>query len=668
MNVKMRTQPIDTRGVALALACGLLLGAGGARADELRIENVKVAPRDAATATVTFDVAWSNSWRHGDYHDAAWVFFKVQADKESDWQHVHLVADKVVNPTGYEHGKGTPIESAVPLGDEEAVGMFVRRAEEGKSGVEARGVTAVWDFTANDGVRQDMKDVRMQAFAVEMAYVPRGPFYLGSGNDTGKQRNAFHMVAGDGLPPYLVTSAGAIPTGRQKGKLWARGITPEDDGEIPASFPNGYAAFYCMKFYYFTQAQYAGFLNTITAEQAKNRWYTDYQGVAVKRSGEFPNYDYAASGPTGKCPWLSWTDNATIAAWAGLRPMTELEFEKSVHGPQKPNPAWDAAPSFCGLTDINTGGIYERMISVGKEEGRKFAGTHGRGTPVLPADWPADSGCAVYRGQYPWLRYYGPPHTQTTGRLNALSVHSDRRFHPFAGWRGVRSAPDGDPIAQQATDRFNAATVRSVARLARPARADGVLEEWGEPLATISDPTNLFPIQYRFAPFDYYGIRQPWQGPGDLSAKVFLGCDGKALCVAAEVTDDRHFNTQTTDGIWKGDSLKMGLITADDVRWDMGLALTKSGIVFHQWEGKGDALAKTVGCGVVRDNKTGVTRYELRLPLAVLNMKPGDEFGFNIAFSDDDDGEFQRFWLQLAPGLTAPVDTEQYPRFVLEGK
>jgi len=71
---------------------------------------------------------------------------------------------------------------------------------------------------------------------------------------------------------------------------------------------------------------------------------------------------------------------------------------------------------------------------------------------------------------------------------------------------------------------------------------------------------------------------------------------------------------------------------------------------------------------VVRDNKTGVTRYELRLPLAVLNMKPGDEFGFNIAFSDDDDGEFQRFWLQLAPGLTAPVDTEQYPRFVLEGK
>jgi len=326
----MNKQTRNGRRQVATVACLLFFAGAVAHADHLKIENVKVAPRDAATATVTFDVAWANSWRHGDYHDAAWLFFKVQANKESDWQHVRLVAEKVVNPPGYEHGRGTPIEVAVPVGDEGAVGMFVRRAEEGKSGVESRGVTAVWNFTANDGVRQDLKNVRMQAFAVEMVYVPEGPFYLGSGNEAGKQRNAFHMVTGDGLPPYRVTGAGAIPTGRQKGKLWARGITPEDGGEIPASFPNGYAAFYCMKFYYFTQAQYAGFLNTITAEQAKNRWYTDYQGVAVKRGGEFPNYTYTASEPTGKCPWLSWTDNATIAAWAGLRPMFEqpADFRK----------------------------------------------------------------------------------------------------------------------------------------------------------------------------------------------------------------------------------------------------------------------------------------------------------------------------------------------------
>ena len=40
------------RGVALAIACVLLAGAGAARADKLKIQNVTVAPRDEATATV----------------------------------------------------------------------------------------------------------------------------------------------------------------------------------------------------------------------------------------------------------------------------------------------------------------------------------------------------------------------------------------------------------------------------------------------------------------------------------------------------------------------------------------------------------------------------------------------------------------------------------------
>ena len=96
MNREMK----NSKRKAWALSCGLLLVAGTARADDLRVENATVAPRDGKSATVAFDIAWSNSWRHGSFHDAAWVFFRVQADDKSGWQPVRLVADRVVNPTG----------------------------------------------------------------------------------------------------------------------------------------------------------------------------------------------------------------------------------------------------------------------------------------------------------------------------------------------------------------------------------------------------------------------------------------------------------------------------------------------------------------------------------------------------------------------------------------
>jgi formylglycine-generating enzyme required for sulfatase activity len=47
--------------------------------------------------------------------------------------------------------------------------------------------------------------------------------------------------------------------------------------------------------------------------------------------------------PYQACNLLSWWDGARFAAWAGLRPMTELEYEKACRGPLKPVPneyAW----------------------------------------------------------------------------------------------------------------------------------------------------------------------------------------------------------------------------------------------------------------------------------------------------------------------------------------
>jgi hypothetical protein len=399
---------------ALAIACALLLGADPARA--VTITTVTVGPRDAKAATVQFDITWDNSWRHEGNHDAVWVFFKVRAEGEKEWQHVRLAADKVLNPTGYSQQKGgTPLDFIVPDGEDGFLGMFVRRAEYGVGKVAATNVTAVWDLTANKGIAKDAK-LSVRAIGIEMVYVAEGPFYLGMG---GTEPYHFYQYT-DGkqhIQPYRVTSAGAIPTGQQAGKLWARkGAQPEDKGEIPAAFPNGYAAVYCIRHPLYQKGQYAGFLSMLEPAQAKAR--------------------------TSENEGLSWADGAAFAAWAALRPMTELEYEKISRGPIEPG--WDTGdalnyPSYWEVESMNGWRTHpDRPVTVGNAKGRSFKGTHGRGTLALPADWPQEDAVgAGYRGGFGMS-------ARPAYRLMAAETISER--HGRAGLsalRGVRTAPKG---------------------------------------------------------------------------------------------------------------------------------------------------------------------------------------------------------------------------------
>jgi hypothetical protein len=204
-------------------------------------------------------------------------------------------------------------------------------------------------------------------------------------------------------------------------------------------------------------------------------------------------------------------------------------------------------------------------------------------------------------------------------------------------------------------------------RLTPAVRLDGVLDEWGgRPSLVRRGLAQIFPEDRRRPS----GRQVLWQGPEDLGVKAWWGRDDEAICVAAEVADDRHFNGQTGGMIWNGDAMQVGIAISTNVHWNIGLALTTNGLVFHTFEGKGDALSKTAGYAVVRDVPAAITRYELRLPLADLGLKPGESFGFNIVFLDDDDGAGSRYWFQLAPGLCgrnakSPPPWKTYPRFVL---
>ena len=382
--------------------------------DRLRIRNVELIPRHAETAAVRFDIAWDESWRNAINHDAAWVFFKVRAEGTGKWQHVRLAADKVLNPTGYGHGEGTPVDLIVPAGDDGFTGMFVRRAADGKGALSARGVTAVWDFTANEGITKDTK-VSVQAFGIEMVYVAEGPFSLGSG---GTEPNHFYKYT-DGSQntlPYRVTGPGAIPTGPQEGRLWATGAEPDgsDAGEIPAAFPNGYRAFYCMKDSV-SQGQFHGFLSMHPEVEAR---------PVFRRTGRYPVRE------------PGWEGSMGFAAWAGLRPMTELEFEKACRGPREPVPN-EARPSYWGIRELNDGGAIECAISAGHAaRGLGFTGTHGRGVLPQPADWPG-------------LGNRGAGRSVRIGGHHGFVRTSDRQCIQFRaygmegqiGFRCVRTAP-----------------------------------------------------------------------------------------------------------------------------------------------------------------------------------------------------------------------------------
>ena len=629
-----------------AVLAGLMLfAAATVRADNLVIENVTIAPRDAKTAIVKFDIAWTNAWSWGNFHDAAWVCFKVK--QAGAWQHARLVADQPVNPAGFSSGEGTPLTAIVPS---DRLGAFVRMSKGGANKVVAKGVTILCEAVTPDTI--------VRGCAIEMIHVAEGAYYLGSG---GTDLNRLYQWT-DGRQdskPYRVTGAGALPTGRQPGKLWASGLVPEDNGEIPASFPNGYAAFYAMKHSHITLGQYTAFLGTLPEAEANKRYYPGFLGGLIERSGASPNWVYSASAPDKPCPWLSWLDGATFAAWAGLRPMTELEYEKALRGYEVPDPD-EAKPSYWGLAGVNQLAL-ERVVSVGSAEGRAFAGTHGLGTTTLPKDWPTDVGGFLFHGKTPDRSYPTIKHLNTSGRILALDTRMFRS--PSAGWRAARTAPPEAGTPSSA--RFEAGSVRRLAPLAQPPRLDAVPDGWGEPLAIMDTPGDLFKVFFRFVPYDFYGIKPPWGGPQDFSATVYLTADKESLYVAAVVTDDRHANIQSRGGIAGGDAFQIGLVTPRGTHWNAALALTTNGVAFHQYAGEGQALLKTVNCKVTRDDNVGITRYGLRLPLATVGLKSGDEFAFNCMVLDSDDGKLVRFWHRLAQGIEYPWRTDLYPRFVL---
>jgi formylglycine-generating enzyme required for sulfatase activity len=363
----------------------------------ISVSNVSLTGQVVGTqyTMIQFDISWENSWRTTsapNNWDAAWIFIKYRVGT-GDWQHAWLNNTGHVNPAGSTITTGLlDPASAFNAITNPGLGVFIYRDADGLGTFSKTSVKLRWNYGAN-GVA-DGGSVNIKVFAVEMAYVPQGSFYAGSG---GTELCAFYKYPTT-TNPYQITSEVQITVGTATDNLYYPRISTcggDQLGPVPAAFPKGYNAFYCMK-YEIMQQQYVDFLNSLNYTQQTTRSVNspsssagtgalitgnlNRNGIDIMTPGVSSTtpavyacnlngnttYSEADDGQCIACNILGWGDIAAYLDWSGLRPMSELEFEKACRGTIAPVPneyAWGTAIVSNGQYTISNSGANNESIN-----------------------------------------------------------------------------------------------------------------------------------------------------------------------------------------------------------------------------------------------------------------------------------------------------------------
>ena len=452
----------------LSYLCLLTLCAPLARAGELDLEVLAVhsGPR---SVEVELEVAWKNAWRSERNHDAVWIVVRHGRAHLGLAQEGH----RAWSPAEAE-GSGAPIPLQVrPSRD--GVGAWLVPGLPHRGDVRQRVLLALADPTARPALEQ------LRVHGVEMVHVPAGAYELGDEHPEARALGSFFAVGEDGAAsgPYRVEDESALPLGTDPGQLhYEPGEVPQYRGDargpIPAAFPKGVRGFYVMK-YELRQGAYADFLNALPRELRGERVH--FRGELEEREScslGLVGGRWIAAAPSRPANFLSWEDSLAWLDWMGLRPMTELEFEKAARGPSRPltldfpwgtdsreplerlvqplrDLAFASAEDELTLTDATrsqhgasyywvmdlSGSLWERVVSAGHPRGRAFEGSHGDGVldgaRATNADWPRESedGRAApgigYRGG---AQYFGP-------EADLTNPESRVAIRTFAAWEGA---------------------------------------------------------------------------------------------------------------------------------------------------------------------------------------------------------------------------------------
>ena len=332
-----------------------------------------------------FDLSWDNSWNNAINRDAAWVFFKFK-DNDGTWRHLNLTNANNSITGGYTIQVPTDL-----------TGAFIYR-NSGSGTVTLTGVQV--------GVTNLPGSFDIKGFAIEMVRLPMDvPYYLGDGGS-----GSSYQTSTSATTPYLVNT-NTITMGSTAGLL----NDVIGNGTLATGFPIGYNTggaslnLYMMK-HEISQAAYRDFLNTLTYTQQASRTAVApnfgvnqmvFQGGinTVRRNGikivtngvstttpavygcDFNNnsiYNETGDGEWIACNYLTYMDVAAFLDWAAMRPMTELEFEKSCRGSLTPingenaagttavvaGPAWTVNNSGATNETVSyTGSVYNANIT-----------------------------------------------------------------------------------------------------------------------------------------------------------------------------------------------------------------------------------------------------------------------------------------------------------------
>lgn len=385
-------------------------------ANNVQITNVSTSGQDVSAGAnnaanftnIEFDVSWDNSWRvstGANNWDAVWVFAKYKIESGGSctvndvWYHCTLSTNNAHHSITTANGIAGSISTS-----SDGKGIFFYRSADGNGSINWDDILIRWNY-GTDGLFDDCL-VTVQVFAIEMVYIPQAAFYVGDGATASL---IGQLEAGTTGAAYQVTSEAAVTLGgggagsigNNNGSGMGGQIDDFNDGSsqtLPAAFPKGYNAYYCMK-YEITQFQYVEFLNTLDGTQqalrvsattvgnfhcANNSNATPQNKCGVKCknapagviAGEYAcdlddddTYNETASdGMYAAMNWLTGPDLLAYLDWAALRPMTEFEYEKACRGTLAPvvgEYPWGNTSATVAAALSNTGGINETVTTVG---------------------------------------------------------------------------------------------------------------------------------------------------------------------------------------------------------------------------------------------------------------------------------------------------------------
>jgi len=280
---------------------------------------------------------------------------------------------------------------AAPFDFNPAVGIFYYPGQTSATGTgdySLSGASLRWNYAAHNLNDNQMVDIMV--YGVEMVQVPSGSFYLGDGSSDNAQ------FAGAANTPYLMASEAA--TGQLGGttgiliKTFSGGATQTTGDDfnnttatqtLPDLFPKGVTGFFIMK-YEMGQRQYREFFNTLTPLQKSLHDISSSDGKNSDNLVARNAFSWNSADPTSDaillgdaygdvaCNYLSWFDGCGYADWAGLRPMTEFEFEKAARGTNYFNTnefAWGTTDVISLTGTTNGGQKFEGNVSQATQTG-----------------------------------------------------------------------------------------------------------------------------------------------------------------------------------------------------------------------------------------------------------------------------------------------------------